>query len=74
MKPKHLFCIYENATKDSGKGCPKYKIKFISFDNPTTLHYNGKTVEVDAGKGVKLSVSRNSKVYANTQPMEIKEI
>ena len=73
-KPKHLFCIYENATKDTGKDCPKPKTKFILFDKDTQMYYDGKLYSISSGKGQKVLVKRKGKVYADNQPIEIKEI
>lgn len=73
-KPKNLFCIYENATKDSGKDCPKYKSKFIRFEQDTQMYYDGKLYTISASKGQKVLVKRKGKVYADNQPVEIKEL
>lgn len=73
-KPKHLFCIYENATKDTGRVCPKYKTKFIRFEKDTQIYYDGKLCNISAGKGQKVLVKRKGKVYADNQPSEIKEL
>ncbi|AUR91579.1 hypothetical protein NVP1161O_137 [Vibrio phage 1.161.O._10N.261.48.C5] len=74
IKPKHLFCIYENATKDTGKDCPKFKTKFFRFDQDTELFYDGKLYNISAGKGQKLLVKRKCCVYSDRQPVEIKEV
>ena len=74
IKPKHLFCIYENATKDTGKDCPKAKPKFFRFDQDTELFYDGKLYNISSGKGQKLLVKRKGCVYSNCQPCEIKEV
>ena len=74
IKPKHLFCIYENATKDTGKDCPKHKSKFLRFDQDTELFYDGKLYNISAGKGQKLLVKRKGCVYSNCQPSEINKL
>jgi len=74
MKPRHLFAIYENATKDTGKDCAKFKTKFIRFEDDTQLYYNEKLHKVSAGKGLKVLVKRKGIVYADHQPIEIEEI
>lgn len=74
IKPKHLFCVYENATKDTGKDCPKFKTKFFRFDQNTEVFYDGKFYNVSAGKGQKLLVKRKGKVYSSVTPCEIKEV
>ena len=73
IKPKQLFCIYENATKDTGKDCPKFKTKFFCFDQDTVVFYDGKLYNISAGKGQKLLVKRKGKVYSSYQPVGIKE-
>ncbi len=72
-KPKHLFCIYENATKD-GKDAPKHLTKFFRFNTDTILFYSGKVYAIDVGKGQKLLVKRKSMVYASNRPVEIKSL
>ncbi|AUR93329.1 hypothetical protein NVP1187O_016 [Vibrio phage 1.187.O._10N.286.49.F1] len=74
IKPKHLFCIYENATKDTGKDSPKFLTKFFRFDQNTELFYNGKLYNISAGKGQKLLVKRRFKVYSNNPPVEVKHL
>ena len=74
IKPKHLFCIYENATKDTGKGSLKHKSKFFRFDQDTEVFYDGKLYNISAGKGQKLLVKRKGKVYSSVTPCEIKEV
>lgn len=73
-KPKHLFCIYENATKDTGKDSLKFLTRFFRFDQDTELFYNGKLYNISAGKGQKLLVKRKGCVYSNCHPSEIKEV
>lgn len=74
IKPKHLFCIYENATKDTGKDCQKHKSKFFRFDQDSEVFYDGKLYNISAGKGQKLLVKRKGKVYSDKQPVEIKAL
>lgn len=74
MKPSGLFAVYKNATKDTGKDCPKCKTKVMIFSEDTTVYYDKKTYEVSAGKGIKLLVKRKGMVYASTSPSEIKSL
>jgi len=74
IKPKHLFCIYENATKDTGKDSLKFLTKFFRFDQDTELFYDGKLYNISAGKGQKLLVKRKGCVYSDNQPSVIKNL